>query len=31
VPEGWKVIAVNGGALCNLVSPRTGKGKGKSA
>jgi leucyl-tRNA synthetase len=25
LPEGWKVIAVNGGALCNLVSPREGK------
>jgi leucyl-tRNA synthetase len=25
VPEGWKVIVVNGGALCNLVSPRKGK------
>jgi leucyl-tRNA synthetase len=25
VPEGWKVVAVNGGMLCNLVSPRKGK------
>lgn len=25
VPEGWRVIAVNGGALCNLVGPKRGK------
>lgn len=25
VPEGWKVIAVNGGALCNFVGPRRPK------
>jgi leucyl-tRNA synthetase len=25
VPEGWKVIAVNGGALCNFVGPKKPK------
>ncbi|KAJ6277613.1 hypothetical protein J3E71DRAFT_356591 [Bipolaris maydis] len=27
VPQGWKVIAVNGGALCNFVAPRKPKGE----
>ncbi|KAH7392964.1 leucyl-tRNA synthetase [Pyrenochaeta sp. MPI-SDFR-AT-0127] len=25
IPKGWKVIAVNGGALCNLVGPKKPK------
>ena len=25
VPEGWKVIAVNSGALCNFVGPKKPK------
>jgi leucyl-tRNA synthetase len=29
VPEGWKVITVNGGGLCNLVGPKS-KSKSKS-